>query len=58
MVTVAWWGDTGAVLRSFIVVQLVTVIVAIIQVSITTVGLRAPKDMKIRAVEVMGGRVM
>ena len=39
MVTVAWWGDTGAVLRSFIAVHVVTVIVAISQVRITMVGI-------------------
>jgi len=36
-VTVAWRGDSGAVVGSFIRVHVVTVIVAIIQVRITMV---------------------
>ena len=55
MITVAWRGDTGAVVESCIDVHVVTVIVAIIQVRITMVGIRAPPGMRIRVVEVMGG---
>ena len=52
MVTVAWRGDTGAVLRSFIAVHVVTVIVAIIQRRITKVDIRVPQGMAIREVQV------
>jgi hypothetical protein len=45
MVTVAWRGNTEAVLGSFIAVHEVTVIVAIIHVRITMVGIRAPPGM-------------
>ena len=55
MVTVAWRGDTGAVVKSCIGVRVVTVIGAIIQVRITRVGIRAPQGMGIRVVEVVGG---
>ena len=54
MVTVAWRDDTGAVLGSCIAMHEVTVIVATIQVRITTVGIRAPPGMWIRVVDVMG----
>ena len=50
MVTVAWRGDTGAVLRSCIAVHVVTVIVAIIQEMFTMLGIRAPPGMGIRVV--------
>jgi hypothetical protein len=55
MLTVAWRGDTGAVLGSCITVHVVTVIVAIIPVRITMVGIRAPPGMRIRVMEVMKG---
>ena len=54
MVTVAWRRHTGAVLGSFIGVHGVTAIVAIIQVRITMVGIRAPPGMGvIRVVEMI-----
>ena len=55
MVTVAWRGDTGAVLGSSILGHVVTVIVAIIHVRITMVGRRAPPGMGKRVVEVVMG---
>jgi hypothetical protein len=57
MLTVAWRGDTGAVLGSFIGVHVVTVIVAIIQVRLAIVGIRASPRMGIRVVEVKGASV-
>jgi len=45
-------GDTGAVVGSFIEMHVMTVIVAIIQVRITMVGIRAPPG--IMVVEVIG----
>jgi hypothetical protein len=50
----AWRRDTGAVLRTFIAVQRVTMIMVIIQVTITMVGGRAPPGWGIRAVQVTG----
>ena len=52
---VAWRDDTGGVVGSCIAVHVVTVIVAIIQVRIAMVGIRAPPGIGIRVVEVMGG---
>ena len=54
MVTVAWRGDTGAVVKSCIGVRVVTVIGAIILVMVMMVGMRAPQGMGIRVVAVMG----
>ena len=54
MVTVAWRGNTDAEVGSRIAVHVVTVIVAIIQVRITMVGIRAPPGMGIRMVEAVG----
>jgi hypothetical protein len=54
MVTVTWRGNTDAVLGSCIRVHVVTVIVAIIQVRIAMVGIRATPGMWIRVVEMMG----
>ena len=53
MVSVAWRGHAGAVLRSRIAVHVVTVIVAISQVRITMVGRKPPPGMGIREVQVV-----
>jgi hypothetical protein len=53
MVSVAWRGHTGAVLRSRIAVYVVTVAVAISQVTITMVRRRPPPGMGIREVQVV-----
>ena len=54
MVTVAWQGDTGAVLGSSIRVHEVMAIVAIRQVTFAMVGIGVPQGMGIRMVHVMG----
>ena len=53
MVSVAWRGHAGAVLRSRIAVHVVTVIVAISHVRITMVRRRPPPSMGIREVQVV-----
>ena len=53
MVSMAWRGDSDAVLGSCIAVHVVTVIVAISQVRITMVGRRPPPGMGIREVQVV-----
>ena len=54
MITVAWRSDTGAVLRSCIAVHVVTVIVAITQVRIAMVHIRATPHIRITVVQVIG----
>ena len=49
---VAWRGNTDAVVRSSARVHVVTMVVAIIQVRITVVSIRATPGMEV--VEVMG----
>ena len=53
MVSVAWRRHTGSLLGSFIGVHVVTVLVAIVQVRITMVRIRAPPGMGIEVVEMM-----
>ena len=52
IVSVAWRGHTDAVAGSRVAVHVMTVIVAVSQVTITMVG-RRPQDMGIREVQVV-----
>ena len=55
IVTEAWRDDTGAVVKSFIEDHVVMVIVAIIQVRVTMVSIRATPSVRIQMLEMTSG---